>query len=508
MLIGDPQLLRGEEIRHMLPNRFFEVKVLMLLLFVVALSSTCSADELDTIVTQTRSSDPELRADAFEALQSYLAQVPIDPRAVTAVIDLLVLETSSADSVDGDAEYFSDLITSAVNLNDPSAIPSLVGVIGSGNMVPRRLAQYGTAALDQVIARATDQDWIVRKCVMITLTNMLSPANLPLVNDPQSLAKINATLSQGALDSSSYVSESALVGLQQLADKTPPATTAVALPGPNASGWNNANVAVTLNSTDNESGGTGVKQITYSATGAQTVASTVVNGASASFTISAEGVTTLTFFGADNAGNVESAKTLAIQLDKTPPSIAGMRSPAPNANGWNNTNVTVSFQCSDALSGLAGGSPPAPTALSSEGARQSVRGTCTDIAGNSATSTVSGINIDKTPPTVACSATPNVLWPPNNKLVPVNLSVGVTDALSGPAGFTLVSVTSSEPDSGQGDIQGFLTGTASTNGKLRAQRLGSGSGRVYTFTYNGADQAGNTASCTTTVTVPHDQGQN
>lgn len=210
-------------------------------------------------------------------------------------------------------------------------------------------------------------------------------------------------------------------------DTTPPVTTASVSPAPNANGWNNTNITVTLNSTDNELGGTGVKQITYGATGAQTIGNTTVSGGSATLTISAEGGTTIMFFGTDNAGNIETAKTIAIQLDKTPP-------------------------------------------------------------------------------TVACSASPNVLWSPNNKLVPANVSVNVSDALSGPGGFTLLSVTSNEPDSGQGDIQGFVTGAASTSGQLRAQRLGSGTGRVYTFTYSGFDRAGNSASCTTTTTVPHDQG--
>src|SRR5262249_52796168 len=64
-------------------------------------------------------------------------------------------------------------------------------------------------------------------------------------------------------------------------------------------------------------------------------------------------------------------------------------------------NVTVSFACTDATSGLASGSPPAPTTLSAEGANQSVSGTCTDNAGNSASATFSGINIDKTAPTLS-----------------------------------------------------------------------------------------------------------
>ena len=288
-------------------------------------------------------------------------------------------------------------------------------------------------------------------------------------------------------------------------DNAPPTTSALAAPSPNAAGWNNSNVTVTLNSAD-DPGGTGVKQISYSATGPQPIASTTATGVTASFQVSAEGITTIAFFGTDNAGNVEKPKTLTIELDKTPPSIVGSRTPLPNANGWNNTDVTISFACADTLSGLLVGSPPPPTVLSTEAANQSVTGVCQDLAGNSSSTTVSGLSIDKTPPIVSCSVSPNVLWPPNNKLVPVNAYVTVTDSLSGSAGFNLVSVTSSEPDSGLEDIQGFVAGTPSVSGQLRAQRLGSGNGRVYTLTYSGLDRAGNPAACTTTVTVPHNQG--
>lgn len=292
---------------------------------------------------------------------------------------------------------------------------------------------------------------------------------------------------------------------QLVIDTTPPVTTASLSPGPNPNSWNNSNVIVNLNSTDSEPSGTGVKQIAYSATGAQNIASTIVAGSSASFTVSSEGTTTITFFGTDNAGNAEPAKTITVKIDKTPPTITGSRAPTPNANGWNNTDVTVTFICSDSLSGLAPGSPPAATLVSTEGANQSVTSTCMDLAGNSATATVQAINIDKTPPSISCNTSPGVLWPPNHKLVPINVSVAVSDSLSGPAGFTLNSVTSNEPDSGQGDIQGFVIGTASTNGQLRAERLGAGNGRVYAFTYTGIDRAGNSAMCNTNVSVPHDQ---
>jgi hypothetical protein len=187
-------------------------------------------------------------------------------------------------------------------------------------------------------------------------------------------------------------------------DTVAPVTTATLSPSPNANGWNNSDVTVTLNSTDNQFG-TGVQQITYSAAGAQNIPSTVSPGASVSFAVTNEGVTTGSFFGSDFAQNVETPNTAVVKLDKTAPSIAGSATPA-NANGWNNTDVTVAFECADALSGLAPGSPPAPAVLSVEGANQSVDGLCTDQAGNSASTTVSGINIDKTPPTITASPTP------------------------------------------------------------------------------------------------------
>lgn len=285
-------------------------------------------------------------------------------------------------------------------------------------------------------------------------------------------------------------------------DTIPPVTTAVAAPQPNTAGWNNSDVTVVLNSTDNEVGGSGVKQIQFSLTGAQT-GSGIVQGNNASFTISKEGATLLSFAALDNAGNLESIKTLTIKLDKTPPSIVGSRSPAANVNGWNNTPVIVSFACSDSLSGLASGSPPANTVLSSEGTNQQVTGTCQDIAGNMASATMSGINIDLTPPTIAGLSTDCSLWPPNHKLVQVAV-VNATDALSGPAGFN-IAIASSEAD---GDQPQFLVSGGPLQPQtiqLRAERSGNGPGRVYTISATASDLAGNAATSSATCTVPHDQ---
>jgi CSLREA domain-containing protein len=113
---------------------------------------------------------------------------------------------------------------------------------------------------------------------------------------------------------------------------------------------------------------------------------------------------------------------------------------------------------------------------------------------------------DTTPPEVTCSASPSRLKPPNHKLVDIRANVEVTDEDgSGPNGFRLVSVTSSQPDSGlasddvPNDIQGWTLGDGSS-GLLRAERYGDP--RVYTLTYEGEDVAGDATECDATVTVP------
>ena len=207
------------------------------------------------------------------------------------------------------------------------------------------------------------------------------------------------------------------------AETTPPTTTATPSPTPNVNGWNNTNVMVTLNATDNE-GGSGVKEIHYAINSGP---ETVVSGNSASVTISAEGVTTLTYFAKDNAGNTEGAKDLTVQIDKTPPSIMGLRTPGPNAYGWNNTNVLVTASGTDGTSGI---DACTSATVSAEGTGQAVTVGCTDKAGNSASVTMSGISIDKTPPTIVGTRTPA----PNGNgwnNTDVTVSFACSDNLSG-----------------------------------------------------------------------------
>jgi hypothetical protein len=125
------------------------------------------------------------------------------------------------------------------------------------------------------------------------------------------------------------------------------------------------------------------------------------------------------------------------------------------------------------------------------------------------TSTVSDQGQTTIPPSVrkALKAPPGNLWPANHKLVLVTVNYSTSDNC-GMASYSL-SATSNEPDNGLGDgdqandIQ-LIPGDPH-HLYLRAERSGSGTGRVYTITITCADIYGNIATQNVTVAVPHDQ---
>ena len=120
------------------------------------------------------------------------------------------------------------------------------------------------------------------------------------------------------------------------------------------------------------------------------------------------------------------------------------------------------------------------------------------------------VPLDTEPPTIDfITATPTVLWPPNHKLRDVVVNVAVTDNCDANPTCRIIAVSSNEPDNGQGD--GNTTGDIQITGdltlKLRAERSGKGSGRVYTITVECVDAAGNASTAQVAVTVPHSKGK-
>ena len=144
--------------------------------------------------------------------------------------------------------------------------------------------------------------------------------------------------------------------------------------------------------------------------------------------------------------------------------------PAANANGWNNTNVTVSFDCltGDPLDIII--SCPSDVVLSTEGANQSVTRSATTKGGGTVTATIAGISIDKTAPTITFTGATTYTIDEN-----VSITCVISDALSG-----------------------LAPGSACESASGPAYLLGVG---THTLHASGIDLAGNPASATFTYTI-------
>src|SRR5690349_10351491 len=153
-------------------------------------------------------------------------------------------------------------------------------------------------------------------------------------------------------------------------DNDPPVITAVASPAANGASWNNSAVTVAFACSDATSG---------------------VAVCPAPTTVGTEGPNQIiTGQAVDKAGNTASA-SVTLNIDRTAPFISVAASPAPNAAGWNNTDVTLSFTCFDGLSGVV--SCPGSQLVNTEGKGQSVMQSVADFAGNSASaSAVSNVD--------------------------------------------------------------------------------------------------------------------
>jgi hypothetical protein len=106
-----------------------------------------------------------------------------------------------------------------------------------------------------------------------------------------------------------------------------------------------------------------------------------------------------------------------------------------------------------------------------------------------------------TAPTISALApSATSIWPPNGRMVPVTVQATATGT---PVPVcSISSVTSNEGSARPGGPQTVIMGPLSVS--LRAERLGAGSGRIYSIAVTCTNSAGS-ASAVTTVTVPHDQ---
>ena len=182
-----------------------------------------------------------------------------------------------------------------------------------------------------------------------------------------------------------------------------------------------------------------------------------------------------------------------ISVGNTPGQCSATVNPGTATTGDNCPGVTVSGQRSDGLALNA----PYPLGTTT------ITWTATDAHDHTATATQKVEVRDAQAPSVTnVSATPSVLRPPDHTMRNVTVNYNAVDNCS--AVTCTLSVTSNEPINGLGD--GDRTPDwqiiDAHHVRLRAERSGTGAGRIYTITITCRDGAGNQTVKQTQVKVP------
>lgn len=114
---------------------------------------------------------------------------------------------------------------------------------------------------------------------------------------------------------------------------------------------------------------------------------------------------------------------------------------------------------------------------------------------------------DQEPPEIDVSVTPSRLWPVNHKLVEIGVELQVTDNVDPDPEVRLESIVSDQDVNFIGDGNTSPDIVVEPGGRilLRAERAGATGDRIYTLTWSARDFAGNTATASAEVRVPHDQ---
>lgn len=268
------------------------------------------------------------------------------------------------------------------------------------------------------------------------------------------------TIGVRVTNSGNYTAEASVPFTVDLTD--PIITFLEQTPVANAAGWNRGDVTLSWSCSDTRSG-----VVAPTVTAVVTAEGSAVNGTGTC---------------QDQVGRTAS-NTVTIKNDRTPPGIgAPLVSPSANAAGWHRASASVSWTCTDSLSGPAA---PAPSQSVSEEGSHATSQSCSDAAGNIASALGPTVRIDRTKPATSAQVT----------------GPRLNSSSAWFTGPTTVTLSAADPTSG-----GVASGIAFT-----LYAIGTGSQATYSapfsvsaegaidVSYYSLDQAGNDESDPTTT---------
>ena len=202
-------------------------------------------------------------------------------------------------------------------------------------------------------------------------------------------------------------------------------------------------------------------------------------------------------------GFLTSTATRAVNVVDTTPAAITLLGPNPLTLEAGSPFVDPGATASDACAGDLTGAIAAGGAVNTSVPGSYLRTYSVSDGFNTTTVTRTVNVVDTTAPAISgLTASPASLWPPNHFLRDVAVGYAVSDA-GDPTPSCALSVSSDEPVICLGGIffpDWQVTGAHQV--RLRAERCVFGDGRVYTVTVTCGDDAGNTATASTPVSVP------
>lgn len=233
------------------------------------------------------------------------------------------------------------------------------------------------------------------------------------------------------------------------------------------------------------------------------------------------GDTVVEFTATDDNDNEGTCTATVTVDDTTPPDVfppdpitlecngsGGVDVTDPDVQAWLD-EATAEDACYGAIPDVNNDAPALFPSGCPPGTETTVTFDATDDSGNMGSAQSSVTVQDTTEPTVSCQTAVDTLWPPNHKMVDVGLSFAAFDVCDASSLAVEVTVTSDEDPLNAGGAGGpNHCPDAVVDGDtvlLRAERSGSGDGRVYEITISATDNCGNVGICTTSVGVPKSQ---